>query len=76
MSDETKDPTAPVENIQSGPQVVAEFVQKIHVDKSLDEKTVLAIEVLYKAGKLTTNHLMRILENARKDPGHGSASKT
>jgi hypothetical protein len=51
--------------IQSGPEVLAEFIGKISTDGSLDTAVVDAIVHLYKANKLTTINLQKLLDSAR-----------
>lgn len=63
------------QDIRSGPEVVTEFVRKITADKNLEKDTVAAIEGLHRAGKLTTNNLLKSLESARGIAGHGSLTK-
>ncbi len=74
MAETILDPQA--QSIQSGPEIVTEFVRKISTDKNLDKDTVAAIEGLHRVGKLTTNNLLKSLENARGIAGHGSLTKT
>ena len=68
------DPQA--QDIRSGPEVVSEFVRKTSADKNLDKSTVAAIEGLHRADKLTTNNLLKSLENARGIAAHDSPTKT
>jgi hypothetical protein len=64
------------QNIQSGPEIVTDFMRKITTDQSLDTDTVTAIERLYRADKLTTTNLLKSLENTRGNVKHGSLTKT
>jgi len=70
------DPQGQGQTIQSGPDVVTDFVRKISADKNLDKDTVAAIERLHQAGKLTAINLLKSLENARGIAGHDSLKKT
>ncbi len=76
MSEITMDPQGQNQNIQSGPEIVADFLRKISADPSLDKDTVNSIEGLHKAGKLTAVNLLKSLENVRGKATHGSPAKT
>lgn len=76
MADPIIDPQGQGPTIQSGPEVVTDFVRKITADENLDKDTVAAIEGLHRSGKLTTNNLLKSLENARGIAGHDSSTKT
>lgn len=55
-------PSTPNPNLQTGVEIVAEFLKTIGSDTSLDSRTVQAILSLYSSGKLTTNALLKSLE--------------
>ena len=76
MAQQSIDPQSQDQNIQSGPEIVAEFVRKTLADEGLDKDTVNAVKVLYGTGKLTTINLLKILENVRGQAKHGSLTKT
>jgi hypothetical protein len=76
MTETTIDPQDQSHNIQSGPEIVTDFLQKIRADQSLDKDTVDAIEGLYRVGKLTATNLLRNLENVRSRATHDSPEKT
>ena len=52
--------------IKSGPQIVKEFIESLKTNKSLDKRTVEAIELLYTENKLTLTKLQQALESERK----------
>jgi len=62
--------------IESGPEIVAEFVRRISADEALDRDTTAAIESLHLAGRLTATNLLRALENARTRSKYGPLTKT
>ena len=76
MTEATINPPGQSQNIQSGPEIVTDFLRKISADKSLDKETIDAIEDLYTAGKLTATNLLKCLDNARSGGTHGSTKKT
>jgi hypothetical protein len=76
MSETTINHQDQSQNIQSGPEIVSDFLRKIGADTSLDKDTVNAIEGLHGTGKLTVINLLKNLENARGRTLHGSTSKT
>ena len=76
MTETTIDPQGQGQNIQSGPEIVTDFLRKTSADPSLDKDTVDAIEGLYGAGKLTAINLLKSLENVRSRATHDSSKKT
>ncbi len=76
MTETTIHPQDQSQNIQSGPEIVENFLRKIGADQSLDKDTVDSIQGLHRAGKLTAINLLKGLENARGRATHGSATKT
>jgi len=76
MTEATINPPGQNQNIQSGPEIVTDFLREIGTDSSLDKDTVNAIESLHRAGKLTAIYLLKILEKARYKATHGSLAKT
>ena len=76
MAKKIIDPRDQNHNIQSGPEIVSDFIRKITADPSLDKDTVAAIEGLYQTKKLTTTNLLKNLENTRGIVKHGSLTKT
>ncbi len=55
--------------IQSGPEIVADFIKQIKNDTLLDQPVVEALETLRSADKLTVINLLRSLEEARRKVG-------
>ena len=51
--------------IQSGPQIVADFIESLTDKEALDGPTVKAIVVLHKADKLSLTNLLKLLDEAR-----------
>ncbi len=65
MSEKTPNAGNQRNKIRSGPEIVADFIQTIKADSSLDKLTIEAIEALYRDGKLTWTNLLRSLEETR-----------
>jgi len=76
MTENITDPQNQGQIIQSGPEVVTDFLRKIIADQSLDKDTVNAIAALHGAGKLTATNLLKSLESVRGVATHGSPAKT
>lgn len=76
MAETIIDPQGQGQTIESGPEVVADFIRMISADKTLDKDTVAAIEGLHRAGKLTATNLLKGLENASGIASHDSPAKT
>ncbi len=51
--------------LQTGPEVVAGFIEGLSNQADLDQGTVLAIAQLFKDKKLTVTNLVKSLEEAR-----------
>ncbi len=76
MTEATINSQGQSQSIQSGPEIVTDFLRKISADPGLDKDTVSAIQGLHRADKLTVIYLLRSLENARGGTTHGSRAKT
>lgn len=65
MSEKTLNTPDQTNKIHSGPEIVADFIQAMKAESTLDKPTIEAIEVLYRDGKLTWTNLVNTLEEAR-----------
>jgi hypothetical protein len=65
MADKIIMPQNRTENLQSGPEIVKDFVRGLPSVPGLDGDTVEAIMTLHASGRLTTNALLRELESRR-----------
>jgi hypothetical protein len=76
MTEATINSQGQSQSIQSGPEILTDFLRKISADPGLDKDTVSAIQGLHRAGKLTVIYLLKTLEKARDRATHGSPAKT
>jgi hypothetical protein len=65
MSEQEQNIKKNTPTIQSGPQIVADFIESLKNNAALDTPTVEAIETLHKANKLNLTPLLKMLEDAR-----------
>jgi hypothetical protein len=65
MQDETSPQQGQPSALQSGPEVVASFIDELSTQTDLDQGTVSAIAQLYGAKRLSVTNLVKSLEELR-----------
>ncbi len=59
--------------IKSGKEILDEYFEEVKADEELDQDIIVAIDNLYKSGKLTDRNLTNALSELREDNDNGKA---
>jgi hypothetical protein len=65
LSEDSPAPNSSPDVINSGPEIVAQFVEEMRSDSNLDKATIEAVAKLYRDGTLTRTSLLKLLEQER-----------